>query len=202
MASQRTTRRGSVHRYDGGQDAVLVSVARGVPSLNVRHGLAAVPDPYPNPTRDPKLPRERLLVTVNQRVDILEDDLSRKRISAGAYAVGRLLQGIYERSNGSRTGATTWEMKDRGDAAYAHEAAIIRSLENAGDAVHYSALVAKFVGLADAQLVRLVLCERCSFASIAAAKGAPGERGAWYYARRFRDALEELATAQEKGKLK
>ena len=49
------------------------------------------------------------------------------------------------------------------------------------------------VGIIDARLIRQILGERMSFAECAALRGRTGDRGARYYAARFRDALEIVA---------
>ncbi len=160
-------------------------VARPPRSRNVATAIVAVPDPY--------AARERLLATVNRRVDVLEDERSRGRISEAAYQIGRILQAVFERGQGPRGARMQWSEGDRVDAAWAHELAVVLALDDAHKIKAYLDRLAHTVGMLDARLLRHVLGDRLSFAECAAARGRAGERGTRYYAARFRDALEFVA---------
>jgi hypothetical protein len=160
-------------------------IARPPRSPNVDVAIVAVPDPFSA--------RERILAAANRRVDVLEDERSHGRISEAAYQVGRLVQAVFERGKGPRGAVAQWTQGDRVDAAFAHEHAIVLGLDDARKIKAYLERLSNAVGMIDARLLRHLLGERMSFAECAAARGRAGERGARYYASRFRDALEVLA---------
>jgi hypothetical protein len=162
-------------------------------SPNAFTALIAVDDPI----ADADGQRGRILATVNRRVDILELERSHGRISARAYAVGRIVQAVFERSRGPGAGSQ-WREGDRVDAEVAKELAIIRAIDNARRVQVYVERIRKAVGRIDANVLQLVLGDRKSYADVAALRGRAGARGANYFASRFRDALEDLAEAWER----
>jgi len=187
---RRSPRKGALSRYDltGAREPAN---GRAMPprSANVFTAVVAVPDPNPDPygRRD-----ERVIATVNRRVDILETERSAGRISDGAYAVGRIVQAVFERARGLGP-APGWRERDRVDAAWVHEAAIVHALEDARKLRAHKERIRSALGMIDARLLEQILGERLTYAECAAARGRAGERGVAYYAARFRDALEALA---------
>jgi hypothetical protein len=160
-------------------------------SANAFTAIVAVPDPHPDP-RGPK--NERIIAAVNRSVDILEVERSHDRISDAAYAVGRIVQAVFERARGLGP-SPGWRARDRVDAAWAHEAAIIRALEDARKVKEYMARIRDTLGMIDTRIVEEMIGNRMSYADVAARRGRAGERGERYFAARFRDALEALAEA-------
>src|SRR5687768_2898426 len=79
-------------RYTEVQRARLVGgdLARPAPSVHIRTAIGAVQNPL-DPTG-----KERIAVTINRRVDVLEDELKQRLISEAAYLTGREIQKAFE----------------------------------------------------------------------------------------------------------
>jgi hypothetical protein len=185
---RRSPRKGALSRYDlAGAREPANGRARPPHAAPVLTGRVAVPDPYGG--RD-----ERLVATVNRRVDVLETERSAGRLSDAAYGVGRIVQAVFERARGIGP-APGWRERDRVDAAWVHEAAIVYALEDARKVQAHKERIRAALGMIDARLLEQVLGDRLTYAECAAARGRAGERGIAYYAARFRDALEALADA-------
>jgi hypothetical protein len=185
-------RKGALSRYDiAGAREPTGGRAPPPRSPNVMTAIVAVPDPNPDPS-GPK--NERTIATVNRRVDILELERSAGRLSDAAYAVGRIVQAVFERARGIRP-SRGWRERDRVDAAWVHEVAIVYALDDARKVHAYKERIRSALGMIDARLLEQVLGDCLTYAECAAARGRAGERGIAYYAARFRDALEALADA-------
>jgi len=185
-------RKGALSRYDlAGAREPAGGRTSPTRSVGVTTGIVAVPDPNPDPY-GPK--DERVIATVNRRVDILELERSAGRLSDAAYAVGRIVQAIFERARGFRS-SRGWRERDRVDAAWVQEVAIVYALDDARKVQAYKERIRTAVGMIDARLLEQVLGDGLTYPECAAARGRAGERGIAYYAARFRDALEALADA-------
>ena len=194
----------------GGADKHAVRVG------NAANATVAVPDPQPDAYGGPN---QRVIATVNRRVDILEHERAHGRISNEAYLEGRIVQALFERTGLS--GGSTWNDGSRVDAEVAKEIAIIRRVDTARAIEARVAALRNILGETDATIVRQVLGENRSYAQVTqtlAVKSAAG--GAWlplgkggavkppigevrarriaYIAQRFRDALETLAREQRR----
>ena len=189
-AARRRPRRGALSRYDlAGAREPANGRAFPPPSVNACTAVVAVPDPSP----DPYGPRdERVIATVNRRVDILETERAAGRISDAAYGVGRTVQAVFERARGLRPSGG-WTRRDRIDAAWRHEIAIVQAIQDARRVRIYKERIRSALGMIDARLVERLLGDRLSYGQCAALQGKSGERGIAYVATRFRDALEALA---------
>ena len=175
-------------RYDG-RPARLPpggELARPPKSRNVDVDVAAIVDPMGDG-------EERILATVNRRVDILETERSRKLISESAYRVGRQLQAVFERLGG--IGSTNWCGASRIDPMLANELKILNSVMSAQEIAKVFERMRGRLGMIDTRLVKRILGDRMSYADCAAHEGKAGERGTTYIASRFRHALEDLAEA-------
>ena len=159
-------------------------LARMPVSRNADTAIVAVQDPWGDG-------RERVLATVNRRVDILEHERSHGLISVGAYNMGRLIQAVLERLG--KVAGSNWCGASRIDASMAQELNIVRSLDSAEKIQAWMEDVRGRIGMIDARLLRRVLGDRMSYADCAALQGKAGERGKTYVATRFREALEDLA---------
>jgi len=149
--------------------------------------MGAVPDP---------LDREgRLVVTVNYRVDVLEDERAHNRISEAAYQVGRIAQAVFERARGP-TGSNWQGGNVRVDAYTAAEIAVIRGIEAAERICAMVKWMRHELGRIDANIVQRMLGDGKSYAEVATLVGKRGDRGKRHIAERFRDALEALAHAK------
>ena len=191
----RSSQRQTAGRYDGERHdqqrgeitrRPANGVARPVSSPNVRPTTAAVTDPFGNGV-------DRLVVTVNRRVDILEQERSHHRISEGAYRTGRVVQGIFEKSD--RMLGSNWKGENRVDSVTPHNR-LERAVDSAAKIVPLVHDMRARLGRTDATLLRAVLGDRLSFTRCATdLRGKGSETEANYIGRRFRDALEDLASA-------
>ena len=190
--TRRRPRKGALSRYDlAGAREPANGRALPPPSANAFTAVVAVPDPTP----DPYGPRdERVIATVNRRVDILETERAAGRISDAAYRVGRIVQAVFERARGVGPRGL-WNPGDRVNAAWQHEIAIVHAITDARRVRIYKERIRAALGMIDARLIERVLGDGLSYAECAALQGKAGERGISYVATRFRDALEALADA-------
>ena len=204
-----------IDRYDLAEARDLGQRGRPTTTKNIETSTVAVEDPRPD--RDSG-PGQRVLATVNRRVDILEHERAHGRISNDAYREGRLVQALFERAGLS--GGSTWSDGARVDAEVAKELKIIRRLDDSRLIGKMVDEIEKTLGAIDARIVRQVLGDNRSYAQVAqpldlksaaaragAADWQPLGRGGWqkpargdvrrarigYVAQRFRDALETLA---------
>lgn len=178
-----------VGRYDGSASQTrLPPAGRAKPSPHLRTTLAAVADPYGNG-------KERLLVTVNRNVDVLETERSAGRIDEAAYQTGRIIQAVFERVN--KVGSSNWAGGSRVDAASAHETAIAYAVENAALVNKTVARIEKAVGIVGCRFLRSILAEGLTFAQAAALRGQSGRHAGTYAGERFRAMLEDLAKEWE-----
>lgn len=189
MAGQRKLK----GRYD---TANVQALPQGLADLPRRSSIdtviGAVDDPMEQHRSfdDPK--RKRILVNVNRRVDLLELERSHKRISEAAYRTGRMIQAVLERASGARTGGGE-EGCIRADPITARELKMIYAIEDASTVIAWMDAIEREIGLIDAMIVRQVIGDNRSFEDVAILRGIPGDRSAWYFARRFREALEYLS---------
>ena len=176
-------RNGVVSRYDGGKARVPGDLARPVPSLNVRTTVGAVQNPL-----DPS-GKERILVTINRNVDLLEDELKRKLISEGAYRTGRLIQAAFEVSVRS---SSNWIDGIGGDPTTAQELRQLTKIERAQRAARLAGEIRKAVGEMGAKHLRMILGDGWTYGQIAIREGKSGDRGRRQVAARFRQLLEDV----------
>lgn len=178
-------------RYDGNHLDTYTGLNRATPPLNVRTAIGKVQDPS---ERDPTVPQQRIAVTINRNVDVLENERSHDRISEAAYRVGREIQRAFERQNQLRT---TFRAEPGGsrDVAYAHEMAIGYAIEEARAVEEIVARVSGAVGPVGARVLRAVIGEGKTFKQMAEARGRSGDRGINSAADQFRWLLEDLAEA-------
>ncbi len=153
-------------------------------SRNVATVTAAVIDPMGDG-------EERILATINRRVDLLEEERSHNLISEAAYRNGRLVQGIVERAG--RIGGSNWAGASRKDAAEVRDTHAQRVIDDGKVAEAWRRRIRDRLGMIDARLLDRVLADGFSYAECAALVGRTGDRGQRYVAARFRDALEELS---------
>jgi hypothetical protein len=154
-----------------------------------------VDDPWPDPDRaNPLGPPPQVKVAVNRRVDLLEEELSNKRIGEAEYRAGRLAQAAFEAAQG-RVGGSSWSQGDRVDQWQAHELAIIRGLQTAEAARAMVARIERAIGAVPARFLRRMLTEGGTFAAEAVERGRDSARGRSQIAERFRFLLETLAEA-------
>lgn len=147
----------------------------------------AVPDPTPACEGD------RVLATVNRRVDILETERANRLITVSQYETGRVVQAVLERASGARLGSGGWGQGGTRDQTEAHELAIVYAIQDAQIIRAMAERITRALGHIDARLLRLVLGEGRTYAEVAALQGkGSGDRAARYIAARFRDALAEL----------
>lgn len=178
-------KQGAEGRYDPKRSARMPAngLARPPISVNVKTALAVVPDPME--------PGKELYVAVNRRVDILETERSHKRISEGAYRVGREIQAVFEKA--SRVGSgSQWREGDRVDQTIARELAIHRNIETARAIQAEMERLVREVGSVGALFLRCIIGDGVSFKAYAEATSGSGRRDVDRVADRFRWMLEEI----------
>ena len=153
-------------------------------SRNKATAIAAVIDPMGDG-------EERILATVNRRVDVLEEERSHNLISEAAYRNGRTVQGILERAG--RIGGSNWAGASRKDPAEVRDTHAQRMIDDGRVAEGWRRRIRDRLGIIDARLIDRVLADGLSYAECASLIGRSGDRGKSYVAARFRDALEELS---------
>ena len=181
MTKTNTARRRAVGRYDGQRARVPGDLARPAPSVNVRTAVGAVPNPLD--------PREFIAVTINRKVDVLEDERKAGHISEGAYRVGRQIQRAFEVAVRS---SSNWLDGGAGDPTTAQELRLLHGCIRAERAVALDADIRKAVGAEGAKIIRLILGDGWTYAQIATREGKAGDRGRREVASRFRWLLEGI----------
>ena len=192
MATPRDRR--TLGRYDGRPARAPGDLARPPASLHVRTAVAAVPNPFD--------PRERIAVTTNARVDILEAErlayvTSRGKtgISEAAYLTGRNIQAAFELSGKS---SSNWcDGQGRGDPTTARELQLVHGLERAERAIQLEKDIRRIVGESGGAMVRLILGDRMSYGEVAHREGRSADYGKRQVGARFRWLLESIAEARE-----
>ena len=180
-----------VGRYDGTRSNTR-EVPGGRARINAR--LRTV-EAVPAAVDDPFGGRDRIVVTVNRRTDILEQERSHGRISESAYRAGEIVQAVFQRLGYGGIGAASLDGSGSRDLVEAIGAKTVRMLESAEACRALMDRMTRQLGMMDTRLLRRVLGDRMSYAECAAFQGKNGERGAGYVAARCRDALEDLARA-------
>lgn len=180
-------------RYD---TANVQMLPQGLADLPRRSSIdtvvAAVDDPMEHHRSfdDPK--RKRILARVNRNVDILEMERSHKRISDGAYRMGRIIQAVFERAAGVRDEGLNLLSGVRADPVTAREVRMVAALDSARASVELIDKIRQCIGYIDALIVRQVIQDGWSYEQVASSRGLAGARLVSYCAGRFRDALEAL----------
>jgi hypothetical protein len=122
-------------------------------------------------------------------VDILEMERSQKRISEGAYRVGREIQAAYETRGRS---SSDWLGSSGGDPTTAQELRQLGNVQRAQAAVALEKRITAAVGAMGAKHIHRVLGEGWSYRDIAGKEGRSGDRGVTQVATRFRQLLEDV----------
>ena len=113
MPAPSITQKTSAGRYDITRKDRLVPGGRAQINARVRTVQpveAAVDDPYGG--------KDRILVTVNRRTDILEMERSHGRISEAAYRTGEVVQALFQRLGYAGIGSASLDGASRGDPAW------------------------------------------------------------------------------------
>jgi hypothetical protein len=143
---------------------------------------------------DPLEPGARVQVTVNRRVDVLENERAQGLITNTAYLAGRFVQALFERSRGARGGsAGPWREGGVTDA-WSHDAKLVRALHDAATLERYLAAMRGLLGVTDTAIMSDMLGDNYTYEQAAARRHRGGGiRARSYVAARFRDALELVA---------
>ena len=186
MPSQKT-RRPSSGRYNAAarHEAYLPATGLGVPPNRIRTAIAAVTDPLDAGAN--------ILTRVNTDSSVLEHERARGRISEAAYQVGMIAKAVFERAGRPRSSSWMVDSGVRVDAYTARELAIIHGIDGAERITAMVRNIGREIGHRDARLLQRILGDELTYAEVATLEGKTGERGIRYIARRFRDALEDLA---------
>ena len=176
-------------------------IARAAPvtarDVEVDAGKASVRDPYD--------PSSFITASVNRRVDVLAAERAANRITEAQFQVGRMLQTVWEKQMGVRSGGT-WDSTTSGagpgslTVSHAFTIEDIRMLGRIETAKAVKAMnerAARVIGESGVRFLRAILSEGFSFASYAEARGrGTGERASTDIAKRFRWLLDELTESQ------
>jgi hypothetical protein len=161
----------------------------------------------------PKGPR-RQRVAINARIDILEYEHRRGRLTPAAYAAGRYVDELLEAASGRRSGIEFGERNRAALSSLALQHAMAARIDAARDAGRLKESMAREIGSESARVVTLVVGESLAFRAIARidamrsgknkeaapllGKGRDCERAARRIGGLFRAGLEDLAIAWER----
>jgi hypothetical protein len=158
---------------------------RGSPRREIRH--AEVPDP------NPALKGRRQRVAINIRVDALEHELARGRISEAVHLAGRVFRRVLEKSRTPPGSLSQWMKGDRVDQVIAHELKILRGIANAQASDVMLQEVRPIIGRVGEHLLIKVLIDGLSLTQVAGLMGNSSKHGVFYCSETFRRSLEALA---------
>ena len=128
-----------------------------------------------------------------RRIDFLRSEFDHGRLSSEAYAAGRVVQETLERA--FLLAGFAWQGKV--DISVSTDAAAVHALDVARQVARTMERVERVVGKMDARLLRGLLGDRLSIDELATREGRAGPRGCTYLLSRTRDALEQLAEADQ-----
>lgn len=126
-----------------------------------------------------------------RRVDLLQAELSNERITPEQYAVGRMIEAVFERGSGACLGTATWGEVRSGSTA--QDLAIILRVEDARRIDRFVTRLEQEVGRKGVRMLRAILADGHTFKTYAALRGRAGELGVRSIAEHFRIVLEDLA---------
>jgi len=184
--------RASARKTSGGRFRNVAANAR-LPANDLAPALSSNVQLVPGVVEDPMERGAHLIVSVNRRTDILEEQYSRGYITEGAYRTGREIQGTYEAA--LSMGSQGWTQGNRVDAQVAHELAILTRVEKAAAVTAFEKRIAAEIGMVGTRRLRRHLVEGWTFAQAAEERGQSGREAATFSAKYFRDSLETLADA-------
>lgn len=183
----------TVGRYQGVGGASMPGGAifepQGVrtPGVDIRYGVVIAP------STDAVVRLKSHKVQINVRCDVVEAEYKAGRLSWDAYNAARGLQAVLESAAGRRSASHSLEAKDHGNAATAHEWAIIMGLEAAQESAGHLDFVRRHLGRDDFKLVSaLLLWPGSKIADYALSLGYVSRRGRGRVGERFRRACEDL----------
>lgn len=158
---------------------------RQPPHLALREGLKQVDDPY-----EPGRQRE---VPVNRHVDVLENELARKRIDTADYAAGQRLKRAYERLPAASSGSN-WRGGSRPGPIEARNRKEDRHIDAMMAVEELEAEAKEHIGKDMLRMLQLVLRDGLTFTEIAARAAHHGSTATVaQVADRFRWSLRCLA---------
>lgn len=131
----------------------------------------------------------------NRRVDVLEEEISNRRISTSQYEIGRIIQAVFERASGARLGSGRMGEGGSRDQTIANELKVIYAIEDAATVRRYVSRIERVIGTVGARFLRQILADGTTFAQYAEARGKGGERGRNQIGEHFRLLLEGLDDA-------
>lgn len=163
----------------------------------IQVGTASVRDPYD--------PSSFITATVNRRVDVLSAERGQGRITEAQFQVGRMLQAVWEKQLGVRSGSA-WDSTTSNVGPGARvvtqglsieDIRMLGRIETARVVKVHNDRAARVIGDAGVRFLRAILAEGQSFGSYAEARGrGSSPRAGADIAQRFRWLLSELTEAQ------
>lgn len=174
------------------------------------HDLGGVAAPEKNRAQGPR--RQR--VAINARIDILEYEHRRGRLTPAAYAAGRYVDAVLEAASGRRSGLEFGERNRAALSTLALQHAMAARIDAARDAGRLKDAMTREIGAESARVLVLTIGECLGFRAIARidtmqtgknceaaplqGKGRDCERAARRIGGLFRAGLEDLALAWER----
>lgn len=144
---------------------------------------------------DPLEPGAFTHAPFNRRVDVLEEEISNRRITTSQYEIGRIIQAVFERASGARLGSGGMGEGGSRDQTIAQELKVIYAIEDAETVKRYVSRIERVIGTVGARFLRQVLADGTTFAQYAEARGKGGDRGRNQIGEHFRILLEGLDDA-------
>ncbi len=185
--------------------------------IEIVHGHEADPyaKPGPGERRNAAPARQRRQrVAINARIDLLEYEHQRGRLSGAAYAAGRYVDRLLEAASGRRSQKEFGEPNRAALSPHALQQTLVARIDAARSAARLKEAMAREIGADGARVIARVIGESLSFREIArldkmaagknresvptGGKGRDCERAARLVAASFRDGLEALALVWEK----
>jgi len=174
------------------------------------HDLGGVAAPEKTRAQGPR--RQR--VAINARIDILEYEHRRGRLTPAAYAAGRYVDAVLEAASGRRSGLEFGERNRAALSTLALQHAMAARIDAARDAGRLKDAMTREIGAESARVLVLTIGECLGFRAIAridamqsgknreaaplSGKGRDCERAARRIGGLFRSGLEDLALAWER----
>jgi hypothetical protein len=185
LPTASTKRQPNYGRYASSTAPVPPAGLGSPPSHRVRTAIATIDDPMDAGRKQ--------LATVNRDVDVLENELSHRRIDHAAYMAGQELRRAYERLPAAASGSN-WRGGDRIDAVAA-QSAFVERLDDAARAVAaVEERARRVIGASGVAFLSRVLRDGMTFgqlATLAGRRGSPANVA--QFGDRFRWLLGELA---------
>lgn len=183
--TSRGRRRSTASRYRGGKNAVTQNARVSSANIEIDIATGSVADPWGE---------GEIAVQINRRVDILENEKSRRRINEAEYRIGRMIQQAFEGLDLLHGASLAGGGSGGGNPQQASDLRSVRIMERGRELQKIMRRVVARIGMVDTRLLRQVIGDRLSFEQCAVSRGQRvTPQNVNFIGRRFREALGELA---------